>query len=105
MVPYLDDVLRKTGRIKTQFFRDHEDSAQSGEVESQPYEEGARRERVLVGDILREHRRDAIMTDQIPMIGVCSVGTLLSAVGWQAWIGLQWWLGQGHIQSRIVAPK
>ena len=80
MAPYLDDALRKTGRIKTRSSRDHEDSTKFGEVESQSYEEGARVERALVEDIPRGHRREAIVADQIPMIGVCSEDILLSTI-------------------------
>ena len=90
MAPYLDDALRKTGRIETRSSRNPEDSGNSGEVESQPFEEGTRVERALVGDILRGHRREVTVADQIAMIGVCSEDTLLSTICWQAWIGPHW---------------
>ena len=87
MTSYLDDVLHKTGRIGTRSFWDYEDFVKSIEVESQPYEEGARGERMLVGDGLCEHRREAVLVDKTSVVGMCSGEILLSASGWQAWIG------------------
>ena len=77
---YLDNVLCKTWRIRTRSSRDHEDSTKSGEVEIHPYKEGARWERALVRDILRRHRWEVIVADQIPMIGACSEGIRLSTI-------------------------
>ena len=80
MAPYLDNVLRKTWRIGTRSFWDHEDSAKSGEVGSQPYEKGAREERMLVGDGLCEHRWNVVAFEQLPMIRVCLEDLMLSMI-------------------------
>ena len=90
LAPYLDNVLRKTGRIETRSFRDHEDFAKSGEVGSQPYGEGAREERLLIRDGPCKKRREAVLVDKASVVGMCSMKILLSAAGWQAWIEPHW---------------
>ena len=75
VVPYLDDALRRIGRVKTRSSRDPEDSETSGEVESLPYEEGTRAGlglgcsssgTSLVGDVPRGHRRGVVAFDPSP---------------------------------------
>ena len=56
VVPYLNDVLRKVRRIWMRSFWENEDSAISGDVGSQPYEEDAREERLLVSGDPRQTR-------------------------------------------------
>ena len=72
VAPYLDDVLRKVRRIWMRSFRDHEDSAISGDVGSQPYEEDAREERLLVRDGPRECKRETVLVNMAFMVGVWS---------------------------------
>ena len=95
VVPYLDDALRRIGRVKTRSSRDPEDSETSGEVESLPYEEGTRAGlrlgwsssgAPLVGDVLRGHRWGVVVFDQSPIIGVCSEDLMLSMIHCKAWI-------------------
>ena len=99
VVPYLDDVLCRIGRVKTRSSRDPEDSETSGEVESLLYEEGTRAElglgcsssgTFLVGDVPRGYRMDVIAADQLPMIGMCSEDLMLSMIRCKAWIGPHW---------------
>ena len=58
VIPYLDDVLRKVRRIWMRSFWGHKDFVMSGDVGSQPYEEDAQEEHLLVmGDPLHMRGR------------------------------------------------